>query len=93
MNKFVRVMFSHTSGAKRNFEYKVNEVNDDKYIVIDTDKIIKDRLTDNRNCIEFREFLKKKYNEEELIRYQNRKLGMFEWYKSLNIFLENIEKM
>lgn len=32
----------------------------------------------------------KNYNEEELIRYQNRKLGMFEWYKSLNKFLENV---
>ena len=36
---------------------------DDKYIVIDTDEIIKDRPTDNKNCIEFREFLKKKYND------------------------------
>ena len=34
--------------------------------------------------------ISKNYNEEELIRYQNRKLGMFEWYKSLNKFLENV---
>lgn len=38
-------------------------------------------------------FSKKKYNEEELIRYQNRKFCMFKWYSSLIIFLENIEKM
>ena len=29
----------------------------------------------------------------ELIRYQNRKLGMFEWYKSLNKFLENVDNL
>ncbi len=150
--------------------YTKKYLNDDKYIVIDTDEIIKDRLTNNKNCIEFREFLKKKYNdsipdicnefstiyndilnyykntdktlvidsaqfrnlrtekeikllkgkiivirtsieecykrvvnrwkeisknynEEELIRYQNRKLGMFEWYKSLNKFLENVDNL
>ena len=38
-------------------------------------------------------FSKKKYNEEELIRYQNRKFCMFKWYSSLITFLENIEKM
>lgn len=38
-------------------------------------------------------FSKKKYNGEELIRYQNRKFYMFKWYSSLNTFLENIEKM
>ena len=150
--------------------YTKKYLNNDKYIVIDTDEIIKDRPTDNKNCIEFREFLKKKYNdsipdicnefstiyndilnyykntdktlvidsaqfrnlraekeikllkgkiiiirtsieecykrvvnrwkeinknynEEELTRYQNRKLGMFEWYKSLNNFLENVDKL
>lgn len=150
--------------------YTKKYLNDDKYIVIDTDEIIKDRPTNNKNCIEFREFLKKKYNdsipdicnefstiyndilnyykntdktlvidsaqfrnlrtekelkllkgkiiiirtsieecykrvvnrwkeinknynEEELIRYQNRKLGMFEWYKSLNKFLENVDNL
>ena len=29
----------------------------------------------------------------ELTRYQNRKLGMFEWYKSLNKFLENVDNL
>ena len=37
--------------------------------------------------------ISKNYNEEELIRYQNRKLGMFEWYKSLNTFLENVDNL
>ena len=37
--------------------------------------------------------ISKNYNEEELIRYQNRKLGMFEWYKSLNKFLENVDNL
>lgn len=30
--------------------------------------------------------ISKNYNEEELTRYQNRKLGMYEWYKSINKF-------
>ena len=150
--------------------YTKKYLNDDKYIVIDTDEIIKDRPTDNKNCIEFREFLKKKYNdsipdicnefstiyndildyykntdktlvidsaqfrnlitkkeinllkgkiiiirtsieecykrvinrwkeinknytEEELDKYKNKKVRMFEWYKSLNDFIENIDKL
>ena len=145
-------------------------LNDDKYIVIDTDEITKDKPTDNKNCIEFRKYLKEKYknnipdicnefstiyrdildyykntdkiliidsaqfrnliteeeikllkgkiiiirtsieecykrvvnrwkeanknySKEELNKYQNKKLGMFEWYKILNTFLENINKM
>ena len=30
---------------------------------------------------------------KELNKYQYKKLGMFEWYKILNTFLENINKM
>ncbi len=37
--------------------------------------------------------ISKNYNEEELTRYQNRKFGIFEWYKSLNKFLENVDKL
>ena len=37
--------------------------------------------------------ISKNYNEEELTRYQNRKLGMYEWYKSLNKFLENVDNL
>lgn len=29
----------------------------------------------------------------ELIRYQNRKLGMFEWYISLNDFITKIDSL
>ena len=149
--------------------YTKKYLNDDKYIVIDTDEIIKDRPTSNKNCIEFREYLKNKYNdnipniysnfsiiysdileyykntnktlvidlaqfrnlmtekelnllkgkvviirtsieecykrvinrwketnknytEEELEKYKNKKIGMFEWYKSLNDFIINLNK-
>ena len=37
--------------------------------------------------------ISKNYNEEELTRYQNRKLGMFEWYKSLNDFITKIDSL
>jgi len=33
------------------------------------------------------------YSEEELEKYKNRKLGMYKWYKSLNFFIENIDKI
>ena len=150
--------------------YTKKYLDDDKYIVIDTDEITKDTPTNNKNCIEFREFLKKKYNgsipdicnefstiyndileyykstdktlvidsaqfrnlrteeeikllkgkiiiirtsieecykrvvnrwkeinkhytDEELEKYKNKKFGMFEWYKSLNYFIENVDKL
>ena len=38
-------------------------LDNDNYIVIDTDEIIKDTPTSNKNCIEFREYLKSKYND------------------------------
>ncbi len=41
--------------------YTKKYLNDDKYIVIDTDEITSDKSTNNKNCIEFREFLKEKY--------------------------------
>ena len=34
----------------------------------------------------------KNYNEEELEKYKNKKIGMFEWYKSLNDFIINLNK-
>ncbi len=150
--------------------YTKKYIDDDKYIVIDTDEIIKNSGTANKDCIEFREFLKEKYNgsipdicnefstiyndileyykstdktlvidsaqfrnlrtekeikllkgkiiiirtsieecykrvinrwkeinkhytEEELEKYKNKKFGMFEWYKSLNDFIENVDKL
>ncbi len=36
---------------------------------------------------------KNEYNEEEYQKFADRKKGMFEWYHSLNTFLENIDKM
>ena len=150
--------------------YTKKYLDDDNYIVIDTDEITKDTPTNNKNCIEFREFLKKKYNgsipdicnefstiykdileyykstdktlvidsaqfrnlrteeeikllkgkiiiirtsieecykrvvnrwkeinkhytDEELEKYKNKKFGMFEWYKSLHYFIENVDKL
>ena len=34
-----------------------------------------------------------KYNEEEFNKFSERKKGMFEWYKSLNKFIEEINKI
>lgn len=150
--------------------YTKKYIDDDKYIVIDTDEIIRNSGTANKDCIEFREFLKEKYNDsipdicnefstiykdildyyknssktlvidsaqfrnlrteeeiklikgkiiiirtsieecykrvinrwkeinkyytgEELEKYKNKKFGMFEWYKSLNNFIENVDKL
>lgn len=150
--------------------YTKKYLDNDKYIVIDTDEIIKDTSTNNKYCIEFREYLKNKYKdnipnicsefnviyndileyykntdktlvidsaqfrnlitekeinllkgkiiiirtsieecykrvinrwkeinknytEEELDKYKNKKVGMFEWYKSLNKFLENVDNL
>lgn len=36
---------------------------------------------------------KNKYNEEEYQKFANRKIGMFEWYHSLNRFLESINQI
>ena len=33
------------------------------------------------------------YNEIEFQKYANKKKGMFEWYKSLNKFLEEVDKI
>ena len=148
--------------------YTKKYLNNEKYIVIDTDEIIKDTPTNNKDCLAFRKYLKEKYtdnipnifsefsiiysdilnyykntdktliidsaqfrnlktdeeikllkgkiivlrtsieecykrvinrwkeinknyNEEELTKYKNKKLGMFEWYKSLNNFLIKID--
>ena len=37
--------------------------------------------------------INKNYTEEELDKYKNKKVRMFEWYKSLNDFIENIDKL
>ena len=36
---------------------------------------------------------KNEYNEEEYQKFAERKKGMFKWYKSINLFLDNIDKM
>lgn len=36
--------------------------------------------------------LNKNYTEEELEKYKNKKIGMFEWYKSLNDFIINLNR-
>ncbi len=36
---------------------------------------------------------KNKYNEEEYLKFSNKKKSMFNWYHTLNKFLENINKM
>lgn len=36
---------------------------------------------------------KNKYNEEEYQKFANRKIGMFEWYHSLNRFLESVNQI
>ena len=33
----------------------------------------------------------KNYTEEEFRKYADKKLGMFQWYHSLNAFLKNIQ--
>ena len=43
-------------------------------------------------CIKRWKESNKNYNDEELEKYSNKKLNMFNWYKSLNKFLENVEK-
>ena len=35
----------------------------------------------------------KDYSEEEYLKYADRKKGMFKWYKGINKFIENIDKL
>lgn len=44
-------------------------------------------------CIERWKSRNINYNLEELEKFKNRKLGIFKWYESLNVFLEKIDKM
>ena len=150
--------------------YTNKYLNNDDYVVIDTDEIKGNRPTNNQNSLEFRRFLKDKYGEnipdicesfnviykdildyykdtdktlvidsaqfrnlrteedlkllkgkiivmrtsidecynrcisrwksimkdytiEELEKYKKKKIGMYKWYKSLNIFIENVNKI
>lgn len=166
-DKIINITGESDSGKST---YTKEYLNNDNYIVIDTDEITRDTNTSNKNCIEFREYLKKKYNdnvpdicnefsviyndildyykgadktlvidsaqfrnlrteneikllkgkiiilrtsvnkcykrvidrwkkmnenytEDDLIKYQNKKLGMYKWYKSLNEFIKNIDSL
>jgi len=151
------------SGSGKSY-YTNKYLNDDNYIVIDTDLIFGNKKTDNEECLRIREIFKDEpndllitdfdncylkildyykdskktlvidsaqyrnikdysilkgklivmrtsintcyervlmrwknlnqgYTEEEYLKYAERKKGMFKWYKALNKFLENIEKL
>lgn len=44
-------------------------------------------------CIERWKYRNDNYSEEDLIQFKNRKLGIFKWYKSLNQFIEKVDKL
>ena len=83
--------------------------NSDKTIVIDSAQyrnikdysILKGKIIVMRTCIDTCyervlsrwKSINKEYTEEEYNKYAERKKGMFKWYKSINKFLENIEKL
>lgn len=46
-----------------------------------------------KRCIERWKSINKGYAEEKLEKYSNRKLGMYEWYKGINRFLEEVDKI
>lgn len=144
MSKFVKVMFGTSSGAKRDFKYKIGNVNisnnwnpnaesgkdfggfnycneecilrwlhrgdtiydvevpkDAENIKIEgattiyrTNKIIILRTSVNKcykRVIDRWKKINENYTEDDLIKYQNKKLGMYKWYKSLNEFIKNID--
>ena len=37
--------------------------------------------------------MKNNYNEEEYVKYADRKKGMFSWYKGINQFLNNVDRL
>lgn len=80
----------------------------DKTIVIDSAQyrnikdysVLKGQLIVMRTCVETcyertlnRWKSKNEFNEEEFNKFAEKKKGMFSWYKSLNRFLEEIDKM
>lgn len=83
--------------------------NSDKIIVIDSAQyrnikdysILKGKIIVMRTCVDTCynrcinrwKNINKNYTNEELQMYSNKKLGMYKWYKSLNEFLENINKL
>lgn len=83
--------------------------NSDKTIVIDSAQyrnikdysILKGKLIVMRTCIntcyervlDRWRIINKEYTEDEYNKYAERKKGIFKWYKAINKFLENIEKL
>ena len=82
--------------------------NSNKTLVIDSAQyrnikdysILKGQVIVMRTCIDTcyertlnRWKSRNEYNEEEYQKFADRKKGMFKWYKSLNIFLKNIDRM
>lgn len=62
-DKIINITGESGSGKS---SYTNKYFNNDDYIVIDTDEIKDNRLTDNQNSLEFRRFLKEKYGENVL---------------------------
>ena len=63
-------------------------LSNDNYIVIDTDEIKDNRLTNNKYCLEFREYLKNKYEDKKLDIYKDFNII----YKEILEFYNNIDK-
>lgn len=83
--------------------------NSNKTIVIDTAQfrnikdysLLKGNVIIIRTCINkcyercIQRYIKnhKGYTDEELNKFKNKKIGMYKWYKSLNTFIEKIDKL
>ena len=46
-----------------------------------------------RTLNRYKDIMKENYDEEKFQKYANKKKGMFDWYKSINKFLINIDKL
>ena len=66
------------------FNLKIENVGELKY------KITPEKILKPANQIFEMEVQLEKF-EDDLIKYQNKKLGMYKWYKSLNEFIKNID--
>ena len=81
-------------------ELKAREEEVDPNIMVTVSEVInKVAKEGDKALIEYTEKFDKvhlddmKVTEEELDKYKNKKVRMFEWYKSLNDFIENIDKL
>jgi len=46
-----------------------------------------------QRCISRWKNINNDYREEELAKFKNKKLGMYKWYKNLNMFIDKIDKL